>query len=318
MFFGDDLMFEIDKLKPNQKIFEIGKVRIGGNPGELPTVLIGSIFYKGHKIVKDQVKGVFDKGQAEKLIVKQDELSEETGNPCMVDVEAFSKKAIEKYIDFVSEVTDAPILVNSIYVPVRLHGVKYAKEVGLINRIVYVSINYKVDDKEIEFLRNIGLKSAVIQAFNPRNPWPEGMLQILLGKNGLLNISSKIGVEKPLILTNVLDVPSIGLAANGIKVIKEETGFPTGTAPVGVVGSWYRNVAIKIFGSDAKGCCEAVAMAMCQFAGANFIHYGSLRKASRIFPATAMIDAIIAYKARLHGIKPKTKNHPLYKISFHI
>ena len=41
-------MFRFNK---TQKIYEIGKLRIGGQPGELPTVLIGSIFYSGHKIL---------------------------------------------------------------------------------------------------------------------------------------------------------------------------------------------------------------------------------------------------------------------------
>jgi len=307
-------MFRFEK---EQKIFDIAGVKVGGQPGELPTVMVGSIFYKGHGIVKDPIKGVFDKGKAEKLIVNQDELSEETGNPCMVDVEAFSEGAIEKYIDFISEVTDAPILVNSIYIPVRLHGVKYAQEIGLMERVVYVSINYKVDSKEIEVLKNIELESAIIQTFNPKNPWPNGMLQILMEENGLLNVSSKIGIKKPLILTNVLDVPSIALAVSGIHLIKEKTGLPTGTAPIGVVSSWYKNAAIKIFGGVAKGCCESAAVTVCQFAGANFIHYGSLNKANKIFPAAAIVDAIVAYRSRLHGIKPKTKNHPLYKIPFH-
>ncbi|RJS86070.1 tetrahydromethanopterin S-methyltransferase subunit H, partial [Candidatus Bathyarchaeota archaeon] len=37
-------MFKFNK---KQKIFEIGKVKIGGQPGELPTVLIGSLFHEG-------------------------------------------------------------------------------------------------------------------------------------------------------------------------------------------------------------------------------------------------------------------------------
>ncbi|MEM2070349.1 MAG: tetrahydromethanopterin S-methyltransferase subunit H, partial [Archaeoglobaceae archaeon] len=40
------------------KTFEICEIKVGGNPGESKTLLIGSIFYKGHKIVEDEKKGV--------------------------------------------------------------------------------------------------------------------------------------------------------------------------------------------------------------------------------------------------------------------
>lgn len=81
------------KFETPQKIYEIGGIRIGGQPGELPATLIGSIFYQGHKIVEDPKKGVFDRARAEELIVKQDELSDLTGNPCMLDVVCTSIEA---------------------------------------------------------------------------------------------------------------------------------------------------------------------------------------------------------------------------------
>jgi tetrahydromethanopterin S-methyltransferase subunit H len=37
------------KFKAEQKIFDIGGVKFGGQPGEVPTVLIGSMFYFGQK-----------------------------------------------------------------------------------------------------------------------------------------------------------------------------------------------------------------------------------------------------------------------------
>jgi len=39
----------MQKFKTPQKIYEIGKVKVGGQPGELPTFLIGSIFWLGQK-----------------------------------------------------------------------------------------------------------------------------------------------------------------------------------------------------------------------------------------------------------------------------
>ena len=101
------------RFKTPRRIFQIGKLRIGGQPGELSTLLIGSIFYKGHKIVSDAKKGIFDKEAAEKLIKRQEELSDITGNPCMLDVVINSSEAIDKYLDFVSNVTDYPFVFDA-------------------------------------------------------------------------------------------------------------------------------------------------------------------------------------------------------------
>ena len=64
------------KFEKLQEIFTIHNVKVGGQPGELPTVLIGTIFYEGHKIVKNPMKGEFDRKQAEELLKKQEELSD--------------------------------------------------------------------------------------------------------------------------------------------------------------------------------------------------------------------------------------------------
>jgi tetrahydromethanopterin S-methyltransferase subunit H len=74
------------RFEKEQKIFEVGGVKIGGQPGELPTVLIGSLFHEGHRIVKDPKLGIFDKRRAERLTNIQEEMSEKKGVPCMLDV----------------------------------------------------------------------------------------------------------------------------------------------------------------------------------------------------------------------------------------
>ena len=43
-----------------QTVMEIAGISIGGQPGEFPTVLIGSLFYPNHKIVHDFEKAHFD------------------------------------------------------------------------------------------------------------------------------------------------------------------------------------------------------------------------------------------------------------------
>lgn len=308
---GEKYLF---KFRKEQKVFEIGGVKVGGQPGELPTVLIGSIFHEGHKIVKDRSLGLFDEKEAEKLIKVQEEMSEKTGIPCMLDVVGENSKALIRYIEFVSNITDSPFLINGPSASVRVEAANYVREVGLQKRAIYNSINYTLNDWEIEAIKETGIKAAIVQAFNPRNPHPDGMIQILKGnseKEGLINRALRAGINKPLIFMPVLDVPSIGFGARGIYLAKEEFGIPAGTAPIGVVGRWSK---ARGLGKHAKIACRAGALALAQSMGSNFIIYGSLSRAKSIFPACAMIDAIIAYNARNFGIKPLTKNHPLYKI----
>ena len=302
------------KFKKKQNIFEIGGVRIGGQPGELPTVLIGSIFHEGHKIVKDRSSGLFDKKEAERLINIQEDMSEKTGVPCMLDVVGENPKALIRYIKFISDVTDSPFLINGPSASVRIEAANFVREVGLQERAIYNSINYTLDDWEIKAIKETKLKVAIIQAFNPRNPHPNGMIQILKGnseREGLISRAFKAGIDKPLIFMPVLDVPSIGFGARGIYLAKEEFGMPTGTAPIGVVGRWIR---AKGLDGRARVACRAGALTLAQSMGSNFIIYGSIARAKSIFPVCAMIDAIIAYNARNFGIKPLTRNHPLYKI----
>ena len=302
------------RIEREQKIFEIGGVKIGGQPGELPTVLIGSLFHEGHKIVKDRRLGIFDKKKAERLIRMQDEMSNETGVPCMLDIVAEYPEALIRYIDFVSEVTDAPFLINGPRMSVRIAAAKHAAEVGLKERAVYNSINYTLSKKEIDAIKETGLEAAIIQAFNPRDPRPNGMISILEGnpkEEGLLNRAFEAGIKKPLLFMPVLDVPNIGWAAHGIYLAKRKFGMPTGTAPIGVVGRWSK---AKGFDVEIKRLYRAGAATTVQVMNADFIIYGSVAKAKSIFPVCAMVDAIIAYAAQNFGVKPLIKTHPFYRI----
>ncbi len=220
-------------------VFEGLSFRAASRALEVFTVLIGSISHEGHKIVRDRSSGIFDKIEAEKLISVQEEMSNRTGVPCMLDVVGENSGALVKYIKFVADISDLPFLINGPSASVRIEAGNYVKEVGLQDRAIYNSVNYTLSEDEIKAIGKTGLKAGIIQAFNPRNPYPDGMIQILEGvpeKEGLIARALKAGIEKPLIFTPVLDVPSVGLAASGIHSAKEKFGLPTGTAPVGVVG----------------------------------------------------------------------------------
>ncbi|MFQ5710487.1 MAG: tetrahydromethanopterin S-methyltransferase subunit H [Candidatus Geothermarchaeales archaeon] len=302
------------QFEKEQSIVSVGEVEIGGQPGELPTVLIGSIFYEGHGIVEDSTRGIFDRRSAGELIEAQDELSDKTGNPCMVDVVGLTPQSMEKYLDFVLDATDSPVLIDSSSMETKMAGVRYAKEVGALERSVYNSISHHVKDEEVSALRDVGVKSAIILALNPVNPLPRGRVEVLMGserRRGLIKVAEEAGLENLLIDAAVLDVPSIGLAAESIQIIKNQLGLPSGGAPLNAVLEWEEVVKL---GDKAKNVCSASsAVILCQ-SGADFILYGPIGKANIVFPAVALADAIALYRAKWHGVRSRTKDHPLYKI----
>ena len=229
----------------------------------------------------------------------------------MLDVVAETESAMESNLSFVAGATDSPLLVNATTPEVRVHGIRHAKDIGILDRVVYDSINHRIDDREVGMIRDSGVEAALIQAFNPRNPTPVGMVEVICGEGGLLERSRDAGISKHLLFAPVLDLPSVGFAARGIFLLKNGTGFPAGTAPVGVVG---RTAGIASMGPLAKQTSRSAALSLCQSVGADFIIYGSLARAKEIFPACAVVDACIAYAARADDIRSLSKSGPLHAL----
>ena len=308
-------VYVMEKFDKEQKIFEIADVKVGGQPGELPTVLIGTIFYEGHKIVNDHRKGTFDKQKAESLLNKQEEMSDLTGNPCIIDVFGQTSEALINYIDFISEASKAPFLVDSTSANERIPAIKHAIEIGLRNRAIYNSIDYNFNDDELNELKNLKTESAVVLCYNPLNAWPKGRTEILKGTDraeSLLEAAEKAGISNMLVDTAVLDVPSIIFASEAINLVKKELGLPAGCGPSNAITTW-RKVR-KGMGPYAYDSCLSGACIVTQMYYADFTLYGPIEFAEKVFPACAMTDAITTYNARSIGIKPATTEHPLTKI----
>jgi tetrahydromethanopterin S-methyltransferase subunit H len=293
--------------RAEQKVFEIGKVRIGGLPGLRATVLIGSIFYNGHKIVEEPIKGIFDKNKAEKLINLQEEYSDKTGNPCMIDVVASSSKAMQNYLNFVSSVTDIPILLDSVSYNIRVEGLKYAKEHGIKN-IVYNSIVPDYKQEELESIKDAKIDSAILLAFTTKDFTSKGRISAI---RNLLPKVKEFGVTKPIIDACVIDIPSLGSACKALVAIKDEYGLPVGCGAHNAIGTW--RGLVKKMGKHAVEPVMASASSSPVILGADFILYGPIESASYVFPSVAMIDACLAQLAIEQGRFPE-RNHPIFKI----
>ncbi|NVM55964.1 MAG: tetrahydromethanopterin S-methyltransferase subunit H [Candidatus Helarchaeota archaeon] len=295
-----------------QRVFKIGKIQIGGQPGQNPPVLIGSIFFKSHKIIEDEKKGIFNRAEAESLINIQDDWTDKTGIPAIIDVIGDYPEALIRYIEFVTSITDSPLLMDGVTASVRIPVCHHLKEIGLNKGIIFNSIDFHSDDAELAAIRDAGLQQAVLLAYGSRFIWPKDKLKLIAreveGKN-LLEKAKQAGVEKVLIDTAVLDVPSIGISARAIYLVKEELGLPAGTAPCNAIYTWSK-------GKEFKAIINSIisTSAMIQTLGADFILYGSIANAPLIFPAIAIVDSCIAYNNRREFKISLAENHPITKI----
>ncbi|MHA2362100.1 MAG: tetrahydromethanopterin S-methyltransferase subunit H [Candidatus Thorarchaeota archaeon] len=310
-------MFFFEK---EQFIYNVGGVRIGGMRGENPTVVAGTIFYDGHKIVKDAKNGVVDKKAAESLIAKQDELSEITGNPSLVHLFSVSKSAVSKYIDIVTENTDAPFLIDSTDASVRIAGLRYAEEIGLLDRAVYNSINISASTDELDELREIQHDCAILLAFNPQDPSIAGKRAVLEEgvldrEKGLLQLVKELGISKPLIdtATTAMDAGA-GSSAAFTFVSKTLYGHPTGSGIHNAPSSWTWLRKLKKTNREAFRTTDIASNLLVQVLGADFILYGPIENADRVFPVVAMADIFAAEVSTIEfGIDP-VEDHPFRKL----
>lgn len=297
------------KFENDQRIFEIAGVNIGGQPGQIPTVLIGSIFYYGDKIVEDEAEGKFNKLEAEKLLSKEEELSEMTGNSRIIDVCCSNLKNFEKYIDFVANRIGGPFLIDGVSSEVRMAGARYISEVGLSERTIYNSITPEITESEIEVIKEAKINSAIILALNTRKPTISGRIE---AAEELIKIASNMAIKNIMIDMAILDTPDPGPVGKAIFLAKGKFGLPAGCGAHNAIDMWRKRSNLE---KDKQRSSAIVANTLQIAMGANFVLYGPLKKAEEVYFPCAVADAFVAYNMRKdYDIRPLTKNHPLYKI----
>jgi tetrahydromethanopterin S-methyltransferase subunit H len=297
------------KFSSEQKVYQIGNVEIGGQQGERPTVLIGSIFFSGHSIVHNIEKGLFDKEKAEALLIREEELSIAYGNPRIIDVIGDTTEALIRYIEFVATHTSSPILIDSPLQKVRMEAVKYFTRTEIMPRLIYNAIAEDYTDEELACLKEYGVRSAVILAFSTKALKPKAKVKLL--EDGLLPAAESAGIENIIIDTGVLDLPGVSWAAAAISEIKEHMGYPAGCAPANAIYTWEK---MKAKGTPAFQSAASSVLSFTKAYGADFVFYGSMQNAPWVYPSMATVDALAAYGGRLNGLRTTTLEHPLYKI----
>ncbi len=304
------------RFKREQSVVNLAGVRMGGQPGELASVLCGTIFYQGHKIVEDEERGLFDRAAAERLVSRQAELSDETGCPSVLHIYARSSEAFSRYLDFTETVWSGPFIIDSADPVTRMAAAALATEQGYADKAIYNSISLATDEAEAQAIRDSELDSAIILAYNPTQPGVEGSLAVLetggaAREKGLLDAARDMGIKNMLIDPAVLPLGSgAGAALRFSVAAKARLGLPVGSGIHNAISSWP-----WLAGRDAaaKRGCDAAAAAMQLLSAADFLLYGPIEMAEIIFPAAAMADILIAEAVSDLDIAPSDA-HPMHRL----
>jgi len=310
-------MFRFDK---EQVVLDIAGVKCGGQPGEYPTVLAGTIFYGGHKIIEDEKEGVFDKEAAEGLLKVQEEMSDTTGNPHWVHTFGQTPKAIIKYLEFVGEVSDYPFLIDSTSAEARIAGANYVTEVGLADRAIYNSINMAADMEEIVAVGKTDLTASIVLGFNAMDMSAQGKIDIWdnggsVLEKGLLEMAADSGIDKPLMDVAVTPLgQGAGPAVRTSFMQKSKWGYPSGAGIHNVPSAWdWMRTYKKEHHPEAWPVADVGSNLIMQMAGGDFVLIGPIENVTMAFPACAMCDIFIAEAAKDIGTEA-VEEHPFFKL----
>jgi len=292
-----------------QKVIKIQNVKIGGQPGENPPVMIGTVFYTNHAALLDEKTGKIDKNLVEQELKEFEQVVEDTGMQGIVDVVGGYPDALLKECELISEMIDYPFLVDGLNDQSRIPAMEGLKEIGLLDRAILNSIDEATSDKSLELFSEIGVNYAVLLTFGNRYIFPNQKLQFL--KESLIVKAEKANIQNYIVDTAVLDLPSIGINIETVNLIKNELGLPAGFAPANAIYGWN---FVKKYGDSAR--CGAIAsqMAYCVNAGSDFVLFGPVKFAKCIIPAISLISGINSYYRKRILRKKISERTPLSKI----
>lgn len=335
-------MFKFEK---EQQVWDFNGTKLGGQPGEYPTVLAASIFYNKHEIVLDDKIGKIDKPKTEALWARCQELSDVTGIPHFLQIMAESGPAFEKYIEWFDSVDHkTAFLLDSSAPQARMQVAKYVTDVGLAHRAIYNSINGSISQAEIDILAKSDIDSAIVLAFNPADPSVWGRQKVLAEggvagqTKGMLQIAEECGIKRPILDTAATPLGlGSGSAYREILACKAIFGYPTGGAYHNMTVAWtwlkrwkgtsktpsqleagYKGkpLLLEQMSHHYLGGMEGIKQAawsapdigcnlIASTLGANLIMYGPIENVEPMITAQAYMDIVTLEAVRSLGIDVK-------------
>ncbi len=344
-------MFRFEK---EQSVWDFNGTKIGGQPGEYPTVLGASIFYNKHEIVKNDHTGEIDKDTAEGLWNRCLELGDITGIPFFIQIIGEDGEAFESYIDWFTKIDNKTAFLMDSSAPAALaHATRYVTEVGVADRAIYNSINGSIAQENIDVIAASDVNAAIVLAFNPADPSVSGRQKVLNEggvagqEKGMIQIAEEAGITRPILDTAATP---LGLGSGGsyreILACKAIHGYPTGGAYHNMTVSWTwlkrwkgskknpSQMAATLEGKDnvkaqllhhylggMDGMIQAAWSApdigcnlMATTLGADLIMFGPIENVEAMITAQAYGDIVVLEAARDLGVDVKAENHPIFKL----
>lgn len=290
------------KFQTVQREICIGGVNVGGQPGQRRVLMVGSLFYPRHTVVLDPRKGLLDKAKLTERLDNYLKVTNDCQCPSALMLYAESEDSSHKYLEAVCDRVPGPLFVDSGTAEVRLSFIKHAEEMGVLDRVIYNTINAGISSEEMEALKAMPPTNAVVLAFNPRGDDVKGRIYMLetgdeLVSQGLVDIAQELGI-KNLLLDMAVTSPelSAGSALRAIMVAKAKWGLPTGCALHNAVECLdLRNMTDP---QEARRHVDSSAVAVSMMAGADYVVYGPLEYAKRTMPVASFVDLMLEQSSR--------------------
>jgi len=297
-------MYRYDR---EQKVFNIGGVKVGGQPGENASLLIGNMFQKGDTLIESRKERKFNKEEAQERIHEMERLSQETGVPGMVAMVANTPDEMKTYVDFFTSVTDMPFAIDIWVQKTRLAAAQYIAELGLQDRLLYNSITPWDEDIEAQVaeLKELGIKHVIVQAFDVDDKRPSGRVKSL---RAMLPLVEKGNFQSILVDTAVMNLPATAFSLAANRLVKQEFGLPVGCAPSNGTYMWRKSAGME--GRSKFPAVDAAIEAITAI-GSDFIFYGPMAGTTRVFAAVAAANTLLATLAYEEGAPLPSGGHPL-------
>ncbi|OPX77140.1 MAG: Tetrahydromethanopterin S-methyltransferase subunit H [Methanosaeta sp. PtaB.Bin039] len=289
---------------------------MGGQPGELPTAMAGTIFYHGQRLVKDPERGIFDQKQAEELVSAQASWSDQTGNPSLVHIYARTPQAFCRYMSFIDQIWDGPVIADSSQPTTRSCLAGLVTELGWADRVVYNSLSVATTQDEADLLAGSEVDSAILLAFNPAKSGVDGRIALLETggpglPRGLMELAASCGVSNSILDPGVPPLGSgAGEALRFTVAAKAAWGLPVCLGMHNAASSW---IWLREKGRQIRQACDASTAALSVLAGCDLVLYGPMEQAESAFAAAAFADILAAEAVADLGIYPGTA-HPRHRL----
>jgi len=193
---------------------------------------------------------------------------------------------IEKIIDFISSF-NLPFCIDSSEWEVRIAALEYCKKKGIDDRAIYNSINYGMNEDEREKIKELRPKNAIVLAFNPLDNSVQGKIKNM--KSRLIPFSKySVKVENILVDSGVMPLGNGSLnSIIAVNSLKEEFGLPTGNGIHNLVSE-----RIKEYEKELRKIIDSSLIASQALLGVDFLLFGPIESAYRVFPVVSLIQDI--------------------------